>query len=87
MPDKTAHELSNRVADSAGKAAGHLHLAEGHLQDMVDVLGAMPSAGEQYEAGAARFVRDLVDRMRHGRVAVIEIGEQLVAKHHRESGR
>jgi hypothetical protein len=61
-----------------------VHLAEGHLQDMVDVLGAMPTVGEQYESGASRYVRDLVDRVRHGRVTVIEIGEQLVAKHHRE---
>lgn len=84
MRDETARESSKRVVDSAGKAAGHLHLAEGHLQDIVDVLGAMPSAGEQYESGASRFVRELVDRVRHGRITVIEIGEQLTAKHHRE---
>ena len=84
--DSFGREASRRVADSAGKAAGFLLLAEGHLQDMADVLHGMPTAGEEYESGSGRYVRELVERVRHGRVQVIEIGEQLVAKHQRWEG-
>lgn len=85
MPNSDAQrqELSNRIASSAGKAASYLGLAEGHLQDVIDTVAALPTAEEQYEGGASRYVRELVDRVRHGRIQVIEIGEQLVAKHHR----
>jgi hypothetical protein len=76
-------ESSKRVANSAGKAAGYLLLAGDHLQDMIDVLNAMPSAGERYESGAYRYLQELADRVRHGRVQVIEIGEQLIAKHYK----
>jgi hypothetical protein len=61
-------------------------MAEQHLQDVVDVLAGMPTAGEQYESGASRYVVELVERVRHGRVQVIEIGEQLVAKYQRWEG-
>jgi len=84
--DVLNRESSGRVANYAGKAAGCLLLAEQHLQDVVDVLAGMPTAGEQYENGASRYVQELVERVRHGRVHVIEIGEQLVAKYQRWEG-
>jgi hypothetical protein len=84
--DSFGRESSRRVTDSAGKASGHLLMAEQHLQDVVDVLASMPTAGEQYESGASRYVVELVERVRQGRVQVIEIGEQLVAKYQRWEG-
>ncbi|GAB1508042.1 hypothetical protein [Actinophytocola sp. KF-1] len=74
-------ESSRRVADSAGKAVGYLLLAEEHLWDMKDVLGAMPTAGEECEKDAVRYVHALAEHVWTGRRHVIEISEQLLAKH------
>lgn len=84
--DSLGRESSRRVADSAGKAAGYLLLAEENLRDVLDVLNAMPTAGEEYERDASRYVHALAEHVWQGRRQVIEIGEQLVAKHQRWEG-